>query len=444
MNLSIFGALDRKALAGLYRGGWEPPAEVTARVAEIIAGVRKRGDEALVDYTRRFDDPGYDISKLRVPIPMSEQARMLVPHEIAAGLALARERVEAFHRRQLHGDVEYADEDGTQYALRYRALDSIAGYVPGGTAALPSSVIMSVVPARVAGVSRTIILTPPQRDGKIAPAVLFACWLCDVDELYAVGGAQAIAAAAYGTESIERVDKIVGPGNVWVTEAKRQVFGACAVDGLAGPSEVLVVADETANVDFVVGELLAQAEHDTLARVAVVSESRELLDACAKQIADLDVKALPRGEIIACVLERGTYLVHANKRKHVFRVIERFAPEHLSLQVQDPQAYLPHIRRAGAIFVGGQTPVACGDYIAGTNHVLPTSGAARFSSGLHTGDFMRTFSVVENSPQRMAGDARTLAALAQFEGLPQHARTALLRAAQDEAAPPAAGGSGGV
>lgn len=425
MSISVVNAIDRQALAGLYRAGWDPPADVSARVAQILEDVRARGDAALVDLTRRFDDPSFDISKLRVPIPMFEQARSLVPLDIVEGLALARERVEQFHRRQLHGDVEYADEDGTQYALRYRPLESVAAYVPGGTAVLPSSVIMSAVPAKIAGVSRVIVLTPPRRDGKVAPAILFACWLCDVDELYAVGGAQAIAAAAYGTETIARVDKIVGPGNVWVTEAKRQVFGACAIDGLAGPSEVLVVADDSASADFVVGELLAQAEHDPLARVAVVSESRALLEQCAKRLADIDVKALPRGEIIAAVLERNTYLVFAAKRKHVFRVIERFSPEHLSLQVREPQEYLPYIRRAGAIFVGGRTPVACGDYIAGTNHVLPTSGAARFSSGLHTDDFMRSFSVVQNSEQRMAGDASTLAALAQFEGLPQHARTAL-------------------
>jgi histidinol dehydrogenase len=428
VSISITSALDRKALANLYRGGWEPSADVTSRVAEIIADVRKRGDAALVEYSRRFDDPSYDISKLRVPIPMFEQARSLVPHDIVEGLALARERVEQFHRRQLHGDLEYADADGTHYAFRSRPLESIAAYVPGGTAALPSSVIMNVVPAKVAGVSRIIVLTPPQRDGKIAPAVLFACWLCDVDELYAVGGAQAIAAAAYGTESIDRVDKIVGPGNVWVTEAKRQVFGACAIDGLAGPSEVLVVADESANAEFIVAELLAQAEHDPMARVAVVSECRDVLDACAQYLDGLDAGTLPRGEIIASVLERNAYLIHAAKRKHVFKVIDRFCPEHLSLQVRDPQAYLPHIRRAGAVFVGVQTPVACGDYLAGTNHVLPTSGAARFSSGLRTEDFLRTFSVVENSPERMAGDAATLASLADFEGLAQHARTARMRA----------------
>ena len=424
MTLRIVSAVDRQALAGLFRGGWEAPAEVAARVAQIVADVRTRGDDALIDYTRRFDDPAFDISKLRVPIPMFERAKSLVPHEIVEGLALARERVEKFHRAQMQPDLEYDDEDGTRYALRRRPLESIAAYVPGGTAALPSSVIMSVVPARIAGVSRIAVLTPPQRDGKIASAVLFACWLCDVDELYAVGGAQAIAAAAYGTQSIARVDKIVGPGNVWVTEAKRQVYGACAIDGLAGPSEVLVVADESADVSFVVGELMAQAEHDPMARVAVVSESRGVLEACAQLLESMNVRALPRGEVIASVLERNAYLIHAIKHKHVFRVIERFAPEHLSLQVANPQEYLPHIRRAGAVFVGPYTPVACGDYIAGTNHVLPTSGAARFSSGLRTSDFLRTFSVVENSEQRIKEDARVLADLAQFEGLPAHAASA--------------------
>jgi histidinol dehydrogenase len=430
VNVPIVSAVDRQALTGLFKGGWDPPPDVTSRVAQIVSDVRRRGDAALVDYTRRFDSPTYDVSKLRVPIPMFEHARALVPHEIVEALALARERVETFHRHQLHGDLEYTDDDGTHYALRFRALDSVAAYVPGGTAALPSSVIMNVVPAKVAGVSRIIVLTPPQRDGKIAPAVLFACWLCDVDELYAVGGAQAIAAAAYGTESIARVDKIVGPGNAWVTEAKRHVYGACAIDGLAGPSEMLVVADETANVEFIVAELLAEAEHDPLARVAVVSQSRELLEDCAKQIADLDLKSIPRADIIASVLARGTYLVHAVKRKQLFKVVDRFCPEHLSLQVQDPQAYLPLIRHAGAVFVGAWTPVAFGEYVAGTNHVLPTSGSARFSSGLRTDDFMRSVSVVENSAQRMAADAQIVAALAEFEGLSQHARAAAVRHAQ--------------
>jgi histidinol dehydrogenase len=427
MKLAILQAGDREALARLFRGGWDPAAETVQRVGQILAAVRARGDSALVEYARQYDDPHFDTSKIRVPIPMHEQARTLVPHEIATGLALARERVEAYHRKQLQADVEYADDDGTRYAFRHEPLDSIAAYVPAGTAALPSSVIMNVVPAKIAGVRRVIVLTPPQRDGRVAPAVLFACWLCDVDELYAVGGAQAIGAAAYGTESIARVDKIVGPGNLWVTEAKRQVFGTCAIDGLAGPSEVLVVADEAADPAYVTGELLAQAEHDPLARVAVVSESAALLEACAQRLQELALVQLERSQIIEAVLERNTYLIHAGSRRQIFGVIEAFAPEHLSLQVSDPQAYLPHIRRAGAVFVGAQTPVACGDYIAGTNHVLPTSGAARFSSGLRTADFLRTFSVVENSRERMLRDAPILQVLARFEGLPRHAETAAMR-----------------
>ncbi len=219
---------------------------------------------------------------------------------------------------------------------------------------------------------------------------------------------------------------------MWVTEAKRQVFGSCAIDGLAGPSEVLVVADDSANVEYVAGELLAQAEHDPMARVAIVSESRALLDACAQLLEATDLETVDRGTIVRTVLERGTYLVHARSRRQIYDVIDRFAPEHLSLQVEDPQSYLPHVRRAGAVFVGDQTPVACGDYLAGTNHVLPTSGAARFSSGLRTADFMRTFSVVENTRERMLSDANILATLAEFEGLPQHARTARMRAAHTE------------
>ncbi len=428
--MNVLLASDRARLYPLYRSGWQPDPSVTIAVSAILADVRRRGDTALVEYARRFDDPSFDISKLRVPIPMHDRARTLVPAEIADALALAKRRVTNFHSRQRRDDVRYTEEDGTTYEFRSRPLDAIAAYVPGGSAALPSSVIMGVVPAKIAGVGRVVVLTPPQRDGRVHPAVLYACSLCDVDELYAVGGAHAIAAAAYGTESIAAVEKIVGPGNVWVTEAKRSVYGVCAIDGLAGPSEVLVVADEGASSEFVVGELLAQAEHDPLARVAVVSESRSLLDAVAQLLDLLDVGTLPRGEIIARVVERSCFLIHAASRREVFEVIERFAPEHLSLQVRDASEYLPFVRNAGAVFAGDMTPVACGDYLAGTNHVLPTSGAARFSSGLALSDFVRTFSVVENSRERMIADAAPLAALAEFEGLSQHAQTARMRSGQ--------------
>lgn len=425
--MRIVHAADKAALAPLFRRGWEPDAEIVKSVAAIVSDVRVRGDIALVEYSRRFDTPRYDLAHLRVPIPMHQRARTLIPLELAEAIDLARERIAAFHERQKQVDIEYTESDGTRYGFYRRALGAIAAYVPGGTASLPSSVLMSIVPAKIAGVERTIVLAPPQEDGTVSKAVLYACSLCDVDELYAVGGAHAIAAAAYGTRSIQPVDKIVGPGNVWVTEAKRQVYGVCAIDGLAGPSEVLVVADDGANVEYVVGELLAQAEHDPMARVGVVSTSRALLESCAQLLESMRVDELERANIIAQVLECGAWFVEARDRDEILAVVEHFAPEHLSLQVEDVAWYVRHLRRVGAVFGGGQTPVAAGDYIAGTNHVLPTSGAARFSSGLQTADFLRTFTFVQNSDERMNHDAPMLELFARFEGLPQHAQTARMR-----------------
>jgi histidinol dehydrogenase len=427
VGLEVLRASDRAALAGLYASGWDASAEVQGTVSRILADVRARGDEALVEYTRRFDAPAFTLEAMRVAIPSLAQARRLVPPEIAQGLELAHERVAAYHARQLPRDLEHRDADGTISAFLSRPLAAIGAYVPSGSAPLPSSVIMTTVPAKIAGVERIVVVTPPGRDGTVNAATLFACSLCGVDELFAVGGAQAIGALAYGTPRIAGVDKIVGPGNVWVTEAKRQVFGVCGIDGLAGPSEVLVVADAQARADYVAAELLAQAEHDPLARVAAVSEERGLLEQVAVLLGEALASRGPRSEIVSRVLAERTYLIEARDRSEILEVIERFAPEHLSLQVADAWALVPLIRRAGAIFVGEQTPVAAGDYIAGSNHVLPTSGAARFSSGLRTADYYRTMSLVENSRARMAQDADVLAALATFEELPAHARTAEMR-----------------
>lgn len=419
---------DDPSLQRFYRRGWDPPPEAVARVADILKSVRAQGDDALRRYSREFDYPEWEIADLRVPVPDLDEARRAIPGEVAHALELARERVEAFHRRQLPQAIEYVEEDGTEYAFCYRPLGSVAAYVPAGSAPLPSTVVMTVTPAKLAGVERIAVFSPLGRDGRIAAAILFACALCGADEIYAIGGAQAIAAAAFGTASVAPVQKIVGPGNLWVTEAKRQVAGFCAIDGLAGPSEVLVVADGAANPDYAVGELLAQAEHDPQARVAIVSESREFLETCAGRITQSAQQRLPRAAVIEAVLANGTALIHARNREEVFHAIESFAPEHLALLVQEPGAYLGRIRSAGAVFCGAETPVACGDYLAGTNHVLPTSGAARFSSGLRTADFLRSFSVVRNSRSRMLGDAPVIAALAEFEGLAAHARTARMRA----------------
>jgi histidinol dehydrogenase len=418
---------DERALAPLYAAGWDAPPEVRERVAEILAEVRSGGDAALVAYSRRFDYADATAESLRVDVPSRLHARGLVTEQIATGLELARERIADFHERQKPSDIRYRTDDATAYAFLARPLASIGAYVPGGSASLPSTVLMTVVPAKVAGVERVVVTTPPQSDGTIDPAIRYACSLCGVDELYAVGGAQAVAALAYGTATIAPVDKIVGPGNVYVTEAKRQVFGACGIDGLAGPSEVLVVCDERARPEYVAGELLAQAEHDPLARVAAVSRDRGILERVAALLAGPFARATGRNEIVERVLAERTYLIHAATAAEVLDVIERFAPEHLSLQIADAGTLIPRIRRAGAIFVGDHTPVAAGDYIAGTNHTLPTSGAARFASGLRTADFYRTMSVVENSPARMRADAELLAALADFEGLGAHARTARMR-----------------
>ena len=424
--MKLVAASDTSALAPLYAAGWDPPAEIVAAVAAMLADVRARGDDAVLEYTRRFDAPGATLP-LRVTLPSLAEARQLVPPEIAAALELAKERIARFHEAQLPNDLAVRDADGTLNALLFRPLGAVGAYVPGGTAVYPSSVLMTVVPAKLAGVARVVIASPPGRDGRIGPAVLFAAALAGADELYAAGGAQAVAALAYGTQSLQAVDKIVGPGNVWVTEAKRQLFGVCGIDGLAGPSEVLVVADASASPEYVAGELLAQAEHDPRARVAAVSTDRALLERVAALLDGPFATELARSEIVAGVLRASTYLVHARDGAEVRDVIDRFAPEHLSLQVRDPWPLVRDVRRAGAIFVGAQTPVAAGDYIAGSNHVLPTSGTGRFSSGLRTADFLRTMSLVENSPERMRTDAAPLAALADFEGLAAHARTARMR-----------------
>ena len=425
--MKITDATDVAALRGLYAGGWDPPAAVVESVRAILADVRQRGDDALLDFTRRWDHHDAILAHLRVDVPSRENARHLVPEQIAAGLELARERIADFHARQLPAPIDYHARDLTRYAFLARPLASVGAYVPGGTASLPSTVLMTVVPAKVAGVDRVVVVTPPQRDGGVNPAVLYACALTRVDELYAVGGAQAIAALAYGTATIAAVDKIVGPGNVYVTEAKRQVFGTCGVDGLAGPSEVLVVADSRAKPELVAGEIVAQAEHDPLSRVAAVSRDRALLEHVAALLDGPFGRSSGRDAIVAQVLDERTWLIHAQTDDQILGVIERFAPEHLSLMVDDPYDWVPKIRHAGAIFVGDDTPVAAGDYLAGTNHTLPTSGAGRFSSGLRTADYLRTMTLVENTNARMAADADLLAALADFEGLPAHARTARMR-----------------
>lgn len=402
MSLTVVAAAESRSMAGMRRAIWDPPPVLQESVGKILAGVRSRGDGALLDHAR----------SLRIPVPMLEGARTLVPPEIADALRLGKERLSRVHSRQRHADLSFVDEDGTRYALRYSPIESVAAYVGGGPS--PAAVMMSVVPARIAGVPRIIVLAQPQADGTVHPAVLYACALCEVDELYALGGAAAIAAAAFGTETIVRVAKIVGSGTGEVVEAKRQVLGFCEIDGIGRPPDVLVVADDGANSEFVASELLAQAERDTSARVAVVSESRPLLEAVAQLLDTLDVGTLTRGEVIEAVIARSAVLAHATSRDELFAFIDAFAPERVSLQVRDAEPYLARLRNVGSVFVGELTPVAAGAYLAGTN-------------ALTLADFMRSYSVVENSRERMEHDAHPLAALAEFEGLPEHAQSARMR-----------------
>ncbi|HXO16866.1 MAG TPA: histidinol dehydrogenase [Candidatus Dormibacteraeota bacterium] len=422
--MNVTAASDLAALAGLLDAGWSVPEPVATEVATILAQVRARGDGAVVEFGRRFDDERFDFSKLRVAIPMLDTARSLVSEKIGAALELARERISRFHQRQRQPEIAYVEEDGSRYAMQRRPLRSVAVYAQRSSAA--AAVLMGAVPAKIAGVSRVVVLSPPVL-GEVPAAVLFACALCGVDELYAVGGAQAVAAAAFGTASLAPVDKIVGRGSRWTTEAKRQVFGRCGIDALAGPAEVLIVADDGASSEYVVGELLAQAERPGVTRVAVLSESRPLLEAVAQLIDTLDLRTVERNEFVSEAIGKHCRLIEASTRDELCEILNRFAPAYLSLQVRDASSYLERVYTAGTVFVGDMTPLVSGEYLAGVNRVAPASGTARFASALSLADFTRTFSVVENSIDRMARDAPELASLAEFDGLPNHAQTARMR-----------------
>ncbi len=422
--MNVVSASDAVALAGFVEPTWDPPHAVVADVAAILAGVRERRDEALVEYTRRFDDGGCVAAGIRIPIPMVTPARGLVAPEIARALELAKDRAVRFYERQRQPDVRYDEDDGSRYALCRRPLRSVAIYAQRSSPA--TAVLTAAVPAAIAGVSRVVVLSPGAA-GPVSPALLFACALCGVDELYAVGGAQAIGAAAYGTESIAPVEKIVGRGGVWTTEAKRQVFGRCGIDALCGPADALVVADDGANSEYVVGELLAQAERGGIARLAVLSESRPLLEAVAQLIDSLDPPTLERGDVVGGAIADRCRLVAANGREELYAVLNRFAPGYLCLQVRDAAEYLAHVVTAGAVFAGDMTPLVAAEYLSGTPGAVPTGGTARFASASALADFTRTFSVVENSTERMTADAALLAALAERDELPHHAQAARMR-----------------
>jgi histidinol dehydrogenase len=409
-------------LAALTRYEAAQDARVHASVAEIIAAVRGRGDAALLEYTRRFDRANaQSVAELDVPRERAEQALAALGEEQARALRHALERIRAFHERQVQKSWDYAESDATRLGQRVTPLARVGLYVPGGKAAYPSTVLMNAVPAKVAGV-RELIMTSPNP----GPTVLAAAALAGVDRIVSIGGAQAVAALAYGTESIPRVDKIVGPGNAYVAEAKRQVFGQVGIDMVAGPSEILVICDAGTPADWVATDLFSQAEHDEAAQAIVLSADVAHLDAIEAAIVRL-LAEQPRRDIITRSLSARGALIETRDLAEACAIADRVAPEHLELAVREPHEWLPQLHNAGAIFLGRWSSEAIGDYCAGPNHVLPTAGTARFSSPLGVYDFQKRTSVIEVSRAGAERLGRVAATLADEEGLHAHARSARLR-----------------
>ena len=399
---------------------------VDKTVAAILADVRARGDAAVLDYTQKFDRLNApSMAALELSKEEMKSAFDALEPELKTALILARERIEAYHRRQISESWRYTEADGTQLGVQITALDRVGLYVPGGKAAYPSSLLMNAVPAKVAGV-REIIMVVPTPDGVKNATVLAAAHLAGVDRVFTIGGAQAVGALAYGTATVPAVDKIVGPGNAYVAAAKRRVFGIVGIDMIAGPSEILVIADGNANPDWVAMDLFSQAEHDEVAQSILLTPSESLIVAVQASIAKL-LPTMSRKDIIAASLAGRGAIIKTRSLEEACEIANRIAPEHLELSVADPEALLPSLRHAGAIFMGYGSSEAIGDYVAGTNHVLPTSRSARFSSPLGVYDFQKRTSLIYVSSEGAKTLGKAAATLAYAEGLRAHARAAELR-----------------
>jgi histidinol dehydrogenase len=409
-------------LAALTRFEAAESPVVREAVRAILADVRARGDEAVLDYTQRFDRvSARSAAELEVPPEEMQAALRAIPQEQADALRLASARITAFHEKQLQKSWDYTEADGTKLGQRITPLERVGLYVPGGKAAYPSSVLMNAIPAKVAGV-RLLVMASPNPN----KLVLAAAALAGLDRVIAIGGAQAVAALAYGTQSVPRVDKIVGPGNVYVAEAKRQVFGQVGIDMLAGPSEILIISDGRTSADWVAMDLFSQAEHDESAQAILLSPDVRHLNAVQSSI-ERQLEEMPRREIIASSLLARGALIETRDLDEGCALANRIAPEHLELLVADPEAWLPKLANAGAIFLGRWSSEAIGDYCAGPNHVLPTSGTARFSSPLGVYDFQKRTSVIGITQQSASALGRVAAILAEGEGLSAHARSAQMR-----------------
>ncbi len=403
----------------------ESAEDVSGRVAEILAAVRAQGDAAVIDCSRRFDRVSLTPETLRfAPEELAGAAARCAPDTLDA-LRLAVARISDYHRRQLPADLDYQDAAGVRLGHRWTAVAAAGLYVPGGTAAYPSSVLMNALPAKVAGVERLVMVVPTP-DGQVNPLVLAAAHMAGIPEVYRIGGAQAVGALAYGTETIAPVDKIVGPGNAYVAEAKRQVFGIVGIDMIAGPSEILVVADGENDPRWIAADLLSQAEHDPTAQAILITDDP---DFAAAVIADVEVHllALPRADIARRSWADFGAVITIESLAAAAPLVDRLAPEHLELAVADPDSLAQRIRHAGAIFLGRHAPEALGDYLAGPNHVLPTARSARFSSGLSVLDFMKRSSLIGCTPAGLRAVGPAAMKLAQAEGLDAHALSLALR-----------------
>jgi histidinol dehydrogenase len=403
----------------------ETAEDVDVIVRDIIAEVIARGDDALIDYSRRFDRIELTPQTLRISAEDIDAAFAACPQDQIEALKLARDRITAFHQKQKPENLRFTDSAGVELGWRWSAVESVGLYVPGGTASYPSSVLMNAIPAKVAGVER-LVMVAPAPDGKLSPLVLAAAKLAEVDEVFRVGGAQAVAALAYGTASIKSVAKIVGPGNAFVAAAKRRVFGQVGIDMIAGPSEVLILADKSANPEWIAIDLLAQAEHDTAAQSILITDDAALADAVEAAVAER-LKTLPRQKIAQKSWSELGAIVLVERLGDAIPLADRIAAEHLEIMAVDAEALAAQVRNAGAIFIGAYTPEAIGDYVGGSNHVLPTARSARFSSGLNVLDFMKRTSILKCSPESLRVIGPAAVTLGKAERLDAHALSVSLR-----------------
>jgi histidinol dehydrogenase len=425
IRLSVRDADFEARFTALLGQARDTTETVDRAVADIIAAVRARGDAALIDYTTRFDRLTLTPDRLRISTAEVDAATASVPTQLAAALDLAATRIEAFHRAQLPQDLRMTDAAGVTMGMRWTALDAVGLYVPGGKAAYPSSVLMNAIPARAAGVSR-IAMCVPTPDAVLNPLVLAAARRGGVSEIYRIGGAQAVAAMAYGTASIAPVDRIVGPGNAYVAEAKRQVFGRVGIDSIAGPSEVVVLADADNDPRRIAVDLLAQAEHDEAAQSILITDDAAFADAVAAAVL-AELPSLPRAAIAGASWRTHGAVIVVEDWTQAIALVDRLAPEHLQLMLRDPDSVFARVRHAGAVFLGEFCPEAIGDYVAGPNHVLPTGRTARFASGLSVFDFLKRTTFVSTTETGLDRIGPAAIALAEAEGLQAHARSIALR-----------------